>query len=202
MNLQIIPGYHPKLTYVLTAACIFVGLYSQASSDFDAIRPLLITNFVNSGLIEIENGQFWRLITPIFIHFGIFHLLLNMLWLWQLSAILEYRRGPLVLLAVVIISALLSNLGEFYYSGPVFGGMSGVIFALLGYLWVQGKLNPQFGIKLNPGLVKMVMIWFIICWSGVLTLINLHIANVAHTLGLLSGALFAYVAIKCGNQRF
>jgi GlpG protein len=201
MNIQMVPGYHPKLTYLLTAACILVGIFTQLSSDFDSIRPLLITNYVDVGLPEIKSGEIWRLLTPIFIHFGFFHLVLNMLWLWQLGALLEFRRGPIVFLTVIIFSAVASNLGEYYYSGPLFGGMSGVIFALLGYLWVQGRLNPRFGVKLNPGLVKMVMIWFVICWSGVLTLINLHIANVAHTVGLLSGALFAFIAVKLGNQR-
>lgn len=196
-----IPGYHPRTTYTLVALCVLFGLYSRFGADFDTLRPLLITNYVDAGLLEVRQGQVWRLVTPVFIHFGILHIALNMLWLWQLGGLIEYARGPGVLLCLVLVSALLSNLAEFYASGPLFGGMSGVIFALLGYLWMQGRFNPRFGIRLNPALVTMVMVWFVICWSGVLELVGIHIANIAHTVGLGSGALWGIVAARGGFER-
>lgn len=195
-----IPGYHPRFTYVLVGVCVLVALYSRFGEDFDALRPLLITNYVDAGLLEIRHGQLWRLVTPVFIHFGMLHIGLNMLWLWQLGGLIEYARGPWVLSALILASAILSNVSEFYSSGPLFGGMSGVIFALLGYLWVQGKFNPRFGIRLNPALFTMVMVWFVICWSGLLELIGIHIANIAHTVGLATGALWGFVAAKSGSE--
>ncbi len=194
--------YHPRLTYSLIGICVFVGLYSRFGAQFDALGPLLITNYLNAGLPEIVQGQVWRLVTPIFIHFGLLHVGLNMLWLWQLGSLIEHIRGAPLFAALVFISAIASNLSEFYVSGPVFGGMSGVIFALLGYLWMQGKFNPSFGVQLNPTLITMVMIWFVVCWSGVLELAGIHIANTAHTVGLLSGALWGFVAAKSGNCRY
>jgi GlpG protein len=195
-----IAGFRPRFTYGLVAVCVLIALVTRFGADFDSIRPLLITNYVDAGLLEISQGQLWRLITPVFVHFGIMHLALNMLWLWQLGEIIEFTRGPRVLATLVLTSAMLSNVAEFYVSGPLFGGMSGVIFALLGYLWVQGKFNPQFPLKLNPTLVTMVMVWFVVCWSGVLQLIGIHIANWAHTVGLACGALLGLAAAKTGTR--
>ena len=191
-----IPGFVPRFTYAIIAACVLIALYTRFGNDFDSLRPLLITNYVDAGMIEVRHGQVWRLITPIFIHFGFLHIALNMLWLWQLGGAIEYTRGPSVLVNLILVSAIISNWAEFQASGPLFGGMSGVIFALLGYLWAQGRFNPTFGFRLNSGLVTMVMSWFVICWSGVLEMFGIHIANFAHTAGLISGALIGLVAAK------
>ncbi len=193
-------GFHPRFTYVLIALCVLVALYSRFGANFDALRPLLITNYLDAGLPEVSSGQYWRLLTPMFIHFGIMHITLNMLWLWQLGGAIEFTRGPRVLLTLVVVSALTSNLAEFYATGPLFGGMSGVIFALLGYLWAQDKFNPSFALKLNRGLVTMVMVWFVICWSGLLELIGVRIANYAHTAGLIAGVAIGYVAAKTRSR--
>ena len=181
------PGFHPPLTYFLIAVCFVVGLLTGFGDHFEAVRPFLISNYVGAGLPEVTDGEVWRLITPIFIHFGMLHIALNMLWLWQLGSLIEYADGPWTLFGLTLVTGLVSNLAEFNASGPVFGGMSGVIFALLGYLWVQGKLNPFYRVRLNPKLFTVVMVWFVVCWSGVLELVGIHIANWAHTAGLISG---------------
>ncbi|MFT5110880.1 MAG: GlpG protein [Parasphingorhabdus sp.] len=196
-----VPGFHPKLTYVLIAICVLVAVITRAGDQFELLRPLLITNFVDAGLPEFFEGQIWRLITPIFIHFGLLHIGLNMIWLWQLGRLIEYAKGPLVLLTLVFITGIGSNMAEFYASGPLFGGMSGVIFALLGYLWVQGKFNPLFAVRINPKLFNMVMIWFVVCWSGVLEIVGVHIANWAHTTGLLTGIAVGFIATRLQSHR-
>ena len=195
-----IPGYHPRLTYGLIAISVLVGLYSSFGANIQALQPFLITYYVDAGLPEVRDGQVWRLVTPIFVHFGFLHIGLNMLWLWQLGTLIEFKRGPWLLAALVVISGVLSNLGEFQASGPLFGGMSGVIFALLAYLWTQGRFNPHFGVRLDQRLFTMVMAFFVICWSGVLGYFGIHIANIAHTIGLLTGALWGYVAAKTRSE--
>lgn len=182
---------------------MLVGVYSRWGAHLEALRPFLITNYRGLGLIEVGNGEVWRLVTPIFIHFGLMHVLLNMLWLWQLGGLVELHRGRAALIGLVLVSSVLSNLSQFHFSHGLFGGMSGVVFALLGYLWMQGRMNPGFAVRLDPRLVWMLMAWFAVCWSGLLGLFGIHIANVAHTVGLVVGVAWGGIAagIEARRQR-
>lgn len=144
------------------------------------------------GLPEILHGQVWRLVTPIFIHSTLLHILFNMLWLKDLGSILERRLGPLHFSALVVVIAVVSNLGQYLLAGPNFGGMSGVVYGLLGYCWLRGRYDPSSGLSLNQGVVTMMIIWFVLCWTGVIG----NVANWAHTFGLVAGMLWGLVAAK------
>ncbi len=145
----------------------------------------------------MKSGEVWRLLTPIFVHYGVLHLGLNMFALWVLGRAMELRRRGLALLALVIIVGVVSNLAEYWESGPHFGGMSGVLYGLFGYMWMQGRFNPRFGIHLPQSLINALLIWFVICWSGIFKLLlDLHFANMAHTAGLLTGVIWGLVSAK------
>ena len=148
-------------------------------------RPLQIPNW---GFGRVLHGQVWRLVTPIFIHFQILHILFNMLWLRELGSVIEYRRGWWRLLALVLITAVLSNVGQFWLvadESPFFGGMSGVVYGLFGYIWTKGRFDPAAGLSLPPSTVVWMIGWFVLCWTGVVD----NIANHAHGVGLVSGML-------------
>ncbi|MCK5689903.1 rhomboid family intramembrane serine protease [Myxococcota bacterium] len=138
-----------------------------------------------AGLADVFSGQVWRLITPIFIHFGILHLVFNMWWMKDLSVLVELRKGKLFLVLFVLIAAVASNLGQYFASGPMFGGMSGVVYALLGYIWMKGRYAPREGMGLHPQTVAFMVGWFLL---GVFGIIG-HMANWAHGLGLVVGVL-------------
>ncbi|MFQ5734833.1 MAG: rhomboid family intramembrane serine protease, partial [Planctomycetaceae bacterium] len=134
--------------------------------------------------IAFRRGEIHRLITPIFLHFDILHLLFNMLWLRTLGAAIEMRRGSWRFALMVVFIAVTSNLAQYLYSHPAFGGMSGVVFGLFGYLWMKSKYDPESGFFMPPQLVFMMMAWMVFCYFG-----PLNIANAAHTVGLIVGAL-------------
>jgi len=67
--------------------------------------------------------------------------------------------------------------------GPNFGGMSGVVYGLLGYIWIRGKLDPGSGLFLHRETVIMMIVWFFLCFTGWVG----DIANGAHAGGLLIG---------------
>src|SRR5262249_13522307 len=137
----------------------------------------------SSMLQEVRQGQLWRLITPIFLHFGWPHIIFNMLCLRDLGSMIEARQSSLQLAILVLGIGVCSNLGQYYMSGPAFGGMSGVIYGLLGYVWIRGKFDPGSGLFLHPSTVTMMLIWFVICYTPLLG----HIANTAHAVGLVMG---------------
>lgn len=177
-------------------AIAHLGLQSLAG-------PLLISEYAQSALPEIRDDyQLWRLVTPILLHFSIFHIVFNMLWTWELGRLIEAQQGARALLLLTALIGVASNLGQYVVDGPWFGGMSGVIYGYFGYLWMQGKFNPRFGLRLNPTVVYLLLGWLVLCWSGVLELLfDLRVANTAHTIGLVSGIALAFVFIAAGRLR-
>ena len=177
-----------RLTATLIATSVIVSLLSGLGRDYQALHFLFISEY-RHGLPEILSGEVWRLITPIIIHFGILHIAFNMMWLYDLGSTIEQRQGMARMAILVVITAVLPNLAQFYWSGPGFGGMSGIVYGLLAYVWVQGKFNPRAGIGLHQHIVIMMSIWFVICWLGLIG----NIANMAHTVGLICGAILGLI---------
>lgn len=191
-------GFGP-LTLVLILASVAVFVLSKLGTDDARIMRLYMSNFWQEdhyiswirNLPEIRHGEVWRLITPIFIHANVLHILFNMLWLRDLGSMIEARQGSFFLGVLVLVLAVGSNLGQYYYGGPAFGGMSGVIYGLLGYVWIRGKFDPASGLFLHPSTVILMIIWFVLCWTP---LLGGKIANMAHAVGLLLGMAWGYLA--------
>jgi GlpG protein len=150
----------------------------------------------HGGIEDIAHGEVWRLFTPAFMHFNPLHLLFDMWAIAFLGTIIEYHRGSAVLVLLVLLSAMVSNLGEYLYEvntyGHVqlFGGMSGVAYALFGYIWVKGQNEPEQGMMLHPRTIQTMLIWLLLCMMGFAG----NIANAAHLVGVAVG-------IVCGLAR-
>ena len=127
-------------------------------------------------------GEVYRVVTPIFLHFSILHLLMNMMWMRSLASSVEMRLGKWRYLLMVLVIAATSNVAQFLFRGPNFGGMSGVVFGLFGYVWMKSRYDPESGFYLAPQTVFLMMAWMVFCYFG-----PLSIANAAHTVGLLVG---------------
>ena len=143
---------------------------------------------VSSNLVaDLRHGEIWRLITPIFLHFGPFHLLFNALWIYDLGGAIEIRRGTIRLAALVVSSAIISNLAQYLFTGsPLFGGLSGVVFALFGYVWMKGMYEPESGLGIHRTTVTLMFLYLAVGLSGGL---NTPIAHAAHVSGLIYGIL-------------
>jgi GlpG protein len=187
---------------VLTAGLIAVSILVTLISGFgDAAGPrgwLSITRYRfedgfilwRPGLSEIQRGELWRLFTPAFIHFGILHLLFNMLWLKDLGSLIEHLQGRARLLALVLVLAALSNLVQYQIGGPSFGGMSGVVYGLLGYVWLRGRLDPASGLHVDRQTMIFMMVWFFLCLFHIIP----NVANAAHGAGFAVGLLWGGVS--------
>lgn len=173
------------LTLALIGISVLITLLSSFGSNRHVLLPLYISEYTGGGMREVFQGQVWRLVMPIFMHLGPFHFLFNMLWLFVLGGMLERAQGSVRLGLLVLLTALSGNIAQYFWAGPYFGGMSGVTFGLLGYVWIQGRRNPQAGLVLQVYIVLMMLIWFAVCWSGLIA----NATNMAHTVGLASGLL-------------
>lgn len=143
----------------------------------------------------LDNGHYWRLVTPIFAHFGLMHLVFNGLWLVLLGQRIELLEGSGHLLLVVLLSGFLSNAGQAGWSGAVnFGGMSGVVYALLGYCWIRHRFAPHPLLQLPKELIGFMLVWLLLGMTGIPTLLlGVGIANAAHLVGLLAGMALGMV---------
>jgi rhomboid protease GlpG len=192
------------LTGTLIAICVVTALISDFGSGGGAIDWLFISNYDVrggvlarlSGLPEIRHGEIWRLFTPMFLHFGIPHLFFNMLWMFDLGTMVERRQGTGRLALLVLPIAALSNLGQYLLHGPEFGGMSGVVYGLIGYIWMRGKFDPASGLFLHQSTVTMAVIWFFLCLVGVIP----HVANAAHGFGFGAGLAWGYLSALAAGR--
>jgi GlpG protein len=161
------------------------------------IQRLTITRFVEdtrtggSVYIPLESPkskvipwELWRLVTPIFLHFSMMHIVFNMMSLASLGRLLEGRYGRVWMVVFVLLTGIGSNLAQYFMTGPGFGGMSGVIYALFGFAWIRGWCDPTAGFRLGANSVFIMLLWLVLCFQGSLG----PIANYAHLGGLLLGA--------------
>lgn len=188
----------PLTTLVLTVTLV-VAAVTLLGSNFEAIRWLSFMDFQIHGeyiqftpLAEsLAAGQWWRPFTPMLIHFGVLHLAMNAMWYWELGRRIEVRQGGTMLLGLTLTFGLVSNIVQYLWSGPsLFGGLSGVLFGLLGHCWIFQWLAPNPAYRLPKGVVAMMLIWLLVCLSGVITALGFgSIANGAHVGGLVIGCV-------------
>ena len=133
-----------------------------------------------------------RLLGPAFFHFSWLHIVFNTMWWWQLGGSIEKVMGTFNLVILLIVSALASNLGQFIIDGPNFGGLSGVVYALVGYVWWLGWLMPEKGLSLSKPIIGFMLFWLLLGYTSILPI---NMANTAHLLGLLCGCALAYFQV-------
>lgn len=191
-------------TSVLMGLCVLAAVLTRLGDDEAWVQWLTISagggapadalHFWRS-LTQVGEGQVWRLVTPIFLHFSLWHLVLNLLWFRDLGRVLEQKLGGWKLAVLVLALAVVSNLAQFAVAGGNFGGLSGVVYGLFGYLWVRGRMEPGFGTWIHPVTSTMMLLFLAL---GVFGLIG-PIANTTHFSGLLAGAAFGWAAARRRN---
>ena len=183
-------------TLSLIIVCVAVFLLSGMGNNTELVGGFFISEKLDGQLSEFLSGEIWRPITPIFLHFNFLHILFNMFWLHDLGGQIEKRKGPKFFLSFILIIALVSNFTQFMISGPAFGGMSGVVYGLFGYVWVKTRLDPADGFRLDPMVAMIMFGFFIICFTGMFG----GIANWAHAGGLAVGICWGYASAFRWNQ--
>lgn len=137
-----------------------------------------------------QDGQWWRLFTAMFMHFGILHLVLNMGALWDVGRLVERLYGRVRFTAIYAASGVVGNLLSLVVHGnqAVSGGASGAVFSLYGallvFLWRERQQVDRAEFRWLFGAASA----FALLMLG-LGLVIPGIDNAAHVGGLVSGAL-------------
>lgn len=170
------------LIIVLNCGLVWVGLKASEGDFSGLIQQLTMTPMtLTGGYLVFEpltatfaQQAYWRLVTPMLLHFSWLHLAFNLLWVWELGRRIEKLHGISLFLAVTLLGSLGANLMQFTLSGPsLFGGMSGVVFAYLGYCMVWDRMRPRNPIGLAPAAYWVMLGFLALGFTGVLDLLGL-----------------------------
>ena len=153
---------------------------------------LSFSSFEKTYFIDYE---FWRLISPIFLHFSVAHLAFNSLWVYILGTRIENFEGFKKLILLIIFSGSLSNFAESAASGAIiFGGLSGCVYGSLGYCYIKEFIQKRFSFGMPPAIYIFMIVWLALGYLDILNLFGFgKIANTAHLTGLICGISFALI---------
>lgn len=166
------------VTLALMFVCVGIFFLQQIGTGNTVFSSLHFPAFAG------QEWQLWRWISHAVLHFSVMHIAFNLLWWWQLGGDIEKKLGSIKLLQIFVVSAALSGAGQYWIEGANFGGLSGVVYALVGYLWVLGYRAPQLGLSIPKPIIGFMLVWLVLGFVQPF----MAIANTAHLVGLLSGA--------------
>jgi len=186
--------------FYIIALAIFLTLFTNFGLN-NFLEPLLFiktnlnSSFENTYLI---NNEWWRLITPTFLHFSITHLVFNCLWIYILGSRIEKLDGLSIFLFIFILTGILSNAGQFFWTQQyLFGGLSGAVYGLLGYCFIielDGRHGRYGRYGLPEALYLFMFIWLLVGFTGVLSFFGFgNVANTAHLVGMIAGFIIGLI---------
>jgi len=182
----------------------------------DSPTDELIDDYITSPdkmsvrLSSLSRGEFWRAVSPIFIHYGAFHIVFNMFWLIYFGRMIEQRYGTFRMFMIVVFTAIFSNALQSLVPQNVggsiphlvdeasllisrCGGMSGVNYGLFGFVWIRFLYDRSSGFFLSQTTIVLMLGWLVFCIvSPNFTSIDGSsgsVANWAHGGGLVMGML-------------
>jgi len=185
----------PVLTWIVCAAC--VGIFVELSQGKSHISNTLFY-LTSSG---IRSGNYWGLLTSVFTHVQLWHLLFNVYWLWILGGLLEPAIGRLNWMGFFLIAAIASSGAQFATSGSTGIGASGVVYAMFGFMWIGRERYPGFQRIVTKQTILLFLGWLIFCIIA--TRLNIfRVGNTAHVAGLLFGVGAAFLVLRHKTREF
>ncbi len=204
-----------KFTIILLVANIFLFMLmwnssGMAFSSFNSFPyDVLVAYGAKVNYLIREHNQWWRFVTPMFLHVNLLHLMVNMYSLWIVGPYVEKLYGSAKFVAFWVVTGIAAVVASYLTvvppgtrSGPLAGflfksadfpsaGASGALFGLVGVLFVFGikfrkELPEGFKRAFGTGLLPMIILNLVIGYVG-----RGFIDNAAHLGGLFAGAALA-----------
>jgi rhomboid protease GluP len=149
----------------------------------------VLIRFGAKDLVLLSQGQYWRLITPAFLHVGIIHLFFNMLGLYYVGSHLEQLLGAKTFLLIYFVAALGGSISSYVFNVATSAGASGALFGLLGAGLVLERVVRRRLDRLEGEKPRQSLYTSMVIGNLVLGFIIPAVDNSAHLGGLVSGAL-------------
>jgi membrane associated rhomboid family serine protease len=165
----------PRYPVVAGTALLAIGITIAWFAKVD-ISPLFETAM-------IRRGELWRLVTSIFPHLSIWHLLFNVYWLWVFGNHVKTA-------ARLLLFAVGSGSLEFAFSNGG-AGLSGVGYGFFGLLWILSSREERFRDSMDRRTIELFVIWFFFCIFTTAANI-MPVGNTAHGAGAVLGVLTGF----------
>ena len=180
----------PVVTYILIVLNLMVFLYGVLHGNDELI------NMFGNNYELVQNGEFYRLFTCMFVHADILHILFNMIALYSIGPVVERYYGKSKFLLIYLVSGLLGSIfsGVFMTADSISIGASGAIFGLLGSIcyftyYYRATLQGILRGSIMPVIIINLVIGFL----------SISIDLSAHIGGLIGGILIS-MAIGIGDK--
>jgi rhomboid protease GluP len=174
----------PFITYVFMSIQLAIFFWMETHGGSTDTGTLIKYGAKFNPLIY--DGEWWRFITPVFLHIGFLHLAMNTLALYYLGISVERMYGHTRFLFIYLFSGFIGFIASFLFSSSLSAGASGAIFGCLGALLYFSTIWPKAFFKtmgINVILVLVINLAFGFTATG--------IDNAGHLGGLVGGFLAA-----------
>lgn len=187
--------FRAPVTVLVLLATLVVALLSDLGSDLGGVQRLFYPGFYPGAEVgpasvlrllgQIDSVEaLLRTLSPALLHFGALHLVFNCLWLWHFGRMIEGRQSSVGFLLLLCLLAFASNTVQYLWNLSVnFGGLSGVVYGLLGYIWMWQLVAPRAGLQLPPAMIGFLLLALVLME----VLASAWIATAAHAGGLFAG---------------
>ncbi len=182
-----------KFTILVTALCAIIFILQQMGFERQIMELFHYPAYVG------EENEYWRYITHSLVHLSLWHLAFNLTWWWVFAGKLERKFGSFKIIGLFLVGALISGISQNIASGPAFFGLSGVVYAVLGFAFSLHQFGNNEDIELPQGFFTMLIV-------GILTgfispLFGVYMGNAAHISGLVCGLILGFVQARFYHKK-
>lgn len=193
-SIPILTNWRPiKFTVFLTALSLVIYLLEIMGYDQS------IMDLAHYPAEFSEDQQFWRYFSHTLVHLSPLHILFNLCWWWIFGGAIERHLGAFTLIMLYFLSGIISGIAQNFAGGPAFFGLSGVVYAVMGFVFAADKFGKTQGSLLPQGFFTMLIIG--ILFGFVSPLIGVQIGNAAHISGLITGLICGFLYAKTRQDR-
>lgn len=185
--------YKPFMTYALII--IMVLIFIIMSLDGGTTNSYNLVRFGAQFNPYIMAGEYWRLVTPMFLHIGFTHLFLNLFTIYLIGPYVEKIFGHLRFIIIFLLSGIVGNLASFAFSDSVSAGASTAIFGLFG---VFIMLSENFQNSIINNMARNFGLLIVLNLVSDLFMPQVNI--VGHIGGLIGGILASYIVGLPNNK--
>lgn len=187
---------------LLINTIIFIWMIWRQPGSLFVPSLEFVREFGSKSVSDIATGEYWRFITPMFVHIGVLHFFFNAMGLYYIGYQIEHILGPRWFVALYLISGIFGNLASCVFSITLSAGASGALFGLLGAGYrLEGLLSDAFdqsGVKVRP---RRRIYSGMVVSNIILGLIIPVIDNAAHIGGLVCGWLLTEAMLRSRPNR-